>query len=350
VAHQQLVEITKAMAMEPSILLLDEPTSALSRKEAEKVFAFLRRLADQGVLIVYITHRLQEIHRMADTVTALRDGTTTGSIPAAGATPERIVSMMFGEQVRFTRVVDTLPTDIPVLDVQNLSRGEHFQDISFTLHRGEILGIAGLMGSGRTELLRAIAGADRADAGSVTVDGHTLLPESPQQMKDLGVVLTPENRKEQGLVLPLATRLNVCLASYGRIARRGFITTAREHAVTRRIAEDLAITMADPSAPVASLSGGNQQKVVLGKWLATAPRVILFDEPTRGIDIRSKVQMFQTILRLSREGIGSVVVSSELEELPDICHRILTMKEGRLTGSLDPATTTLEELFSRCMA
>jgi ribose transport system ATP-binding protein len=349
VAQQQLVEIAKAMADEPSILILDEPTSALSHQEATQVFSLLRTLVERGVLIIYITHRLQEIDRIADTVTALRDGISTPTIPIAEATPESIVTMMFGQNIRFSRIVDKPPGTKPVLQVERLTGRAGFNDISFTLHEGEILGIAGLLGSGRTELLRAIAGADRIRSGSLIVNGEAVHPYSPEQMKKHGVVLTPENRKEQGLVQMLSVRANICIASLQRIAVHGFTSVKRENSVVQSTIKDLLIAVPDAGFPVSSLSGGNQQKVVLGKWLNAHPRIMLFDEPTRGIDLHAKLQIFQLIVRLSGKGISSIVVSSELEELMDICHRILIMKDGAITGSFDPAQSPLDELFRLCM-
>jgi ribose transport system ATP-binding protein len=349
VAQQQLVEIAKAMADEPSILLLDEPTSALSHQEAAQVFALLRTLVEGGVLIIYITHRLQEIDRIADTVTALRDGFSTPTIPIAEATPESIVTMMFGQNIRFTRMVVAPAGERPVLQVEHLTGVSGFNDVSFTLHEGEILGIAGLLGSGRTELLRAIAGADTPRGGSLFVNGRIIRPQSPGQMQRHGVVLTPENRKEQGLVQMLSVRANVCLASLGQIATHGFTTVKREDRVVQSVTTDLVIEVPDYGYPVSSLSGGNQQKVVLGKWLNARPRIILFDEPTRGIDLHAKLQIFQLIVGLSAQGISSIVVSSELEELMDICHRILIMKDGAVTGSFDPGSSSLDELFRLCM-
>lgn len=349
VAQQQLIEIAKAMAEEPSILLLDEPTSALSHQEAAHVFTLLRTLAERGVLIIYITHRLQEIGFVADTVTALRDGISTPSIPIADATPESIVTMMFGKNIRFSRMVDRPAGTTPVMEVRSLTGEGSFHDVSFTLHKGEILGIAGLLGSGRTRLLRSIAGVDIPVSGELLIDGETVHPHSPEQMKRLGVVLTPENRKDQGLVQMLAVRANICLASLHRSAVHGFITRKREQRVAEASIRDLDIAVPDTEFPVSSLSGGNQQKVVLAKWLNTHPRIMLLDEPTRGIDLHAKLQIFHLIMRLSAQGISSIVVSSELEELMDICHRILVMKNGRMTGSFDPATSSLDELFGVCM-
>jgi ABC-type sugar transport system ATPase subunit len=221
--------------------------------------------------------------------------------------------------------------------------------VNFTLHAGEILGIAGMIGAGRTELLRAIFGADPVEAGEIVMDGETLRPDSPRGMTRRGLALAPEDRKAQALVLPLSIRANVCLASLHRVGAQGLITRRRERAVATEMAARLAIKLGDPEDPVESLSGGNQQKVVVGKWLGAQPRVMLFDEPTRGIDVQAKQKIFQIIWDLSRAGISSIFVSSELEELIEVCHRILIMKHGAIAGEVDPATVTADELTLACM-
>jgi ribose transport system ATP-binding protein len=350
VAQQQMVEIARAMSHSPAVLMLDEPTSALAHDETERLFTLLRTLAARGVVILYITHRLEEISRIADTVTVLRNGRHVGTIGAAEATPAIIVQMIFGEVVQKTRPPGLLARQEPVLEVRNFTRTGAFTNVSFDLHAGEILGIAGLLGSGRTELLRALFGADPHDSGTVLLGGIPVRPSSPAQMCQHGMALAPENRKEEGLVQILSTRANLCLASLQRIARHGFTTAGRERAVAAQSIHDVAISLPSVDAPVSALSGGNQQKVVVAKWLNTNPRVILLDEPTRGIDLQAKQQMFQLIWDLSARGIGSIVVSSELEELMDICHRIMIMKKGTLTGEISPQHSTLEQLFARCMS
>lgn len=349
VAQQQIVEIAKAMSYEPAVLMLDEPTSALAQHETDHLFMLLRKLAAQGVVLIYITHRLQEIPRIADTVTVLRDGRVVGTLPIGQMSATTLVHMMFGEVVQNVRPPDLVAGREPVMKVSRLGRSGAFRDVSFTLHRGEILGIAGLLGSGRTELLRSLFGADPPDSGEVEVAGTVVRPRSPSEMTRLGLALVPEKRKEEGLVQILSTRANMCLASLGRISRRGVITRAMETAVSRRRAEEASISVPDLEAAVAALSGGNQQKVVLAKWLTNAPRVMLLDEPTRGIDVQAKQQIFQIIWDLSRRGMALLVVSSELEELLDVSHRILIMKKGTLAGEMDPSSGRLEQLFSACM-
>jgi ribose transport system ATP-binding protein len=349
VAEQQIVEIAKAMSFDPSVLMLDEPTSALAQAETSHLFALLRNLAARGVAILYITHRLQELRRIADTVTVLRDGRHVGTIAIADATPQRLVEMMFGEVVQKERPSDLEAGDRPVLEVRRLGRRGSFHDVSFTLRGGEILGIAGMLGSGRTELLRALFGADPYDTGEILIEGRPVRAASPERMKHLGVAFTPENRQAQALVQMLSTRANVCLASLDRIARRGFLTRARERTVVGRLVERLAILAPDIEQPVSSLSGGNQQKVVVAKWLNTDPRVILFDEPTRGIDVQAKQQIFQIMWDLGRQGISCLFVSSELEELLEVCHRILIMKKGTIVGEVRPEGVAVDELLARCM-
>ena len=349
VAQQQIVEIAKAMSFKPSVLMLDEPTSALAQHETGRLFDLVRKLAARGVAILYITHRLQELPQIADSVTVLRDGKCVGVVPMAEATPQGIVQMMFGEVVQRQRPVDLKAGREPVLEVRGLGRRGQFHDVTFTLYRGEVLGIAGMLGSGRTELLRAIFGAEPFDHGEILVEGRPVRSPSPDRLKDLGVAFTPENRNQQGLVQLLSTRANVCLAALDRIAMCGMLTRARQRAAARRLARQLDIQIPDLEQPVSTLSGGNQQKVVVAKWLHTEPRVILFDEPTRGIDVQAKQQIFQIMWDLSRRGVSSVFVSSELEELLEVCHRVLIIKKGTLAGEVRPGLLSADELFVRCM-
>jgi ribose transport system ATP-binding protein len=349
IAQQQVVEIAKAMSYEPSILILDEPTSALAQHETERLFDVLKKLKMRGVVLLYITHRLQELREIADTVTALRNGALVGTIGIDQATPAAIVQMMFGEVVQHSRPADLIVPTEPFVEVRSLCRGGAFRDVSFTVNKGEVLGIAGLLGSGRTELLRAIFGADPPDSGELIIAGQHIRPTSPEQMKGLGVAMTPENRKDQGLVQLLSTRINLCMSSLQQIAYHGFLTRAREERMVEHNVQELDINVARMDAPVAFLSGGNQQKVVIGKWLNTNPRLVLLDEPTRGIDVQAKQQMFQIIWNMSKRGISCIVVSSELEELLDICHRILIMRSGRIVSDVRPSELSLESLFAACM-
>jgi len=351
VGQQQVVEIAKAMSFNPSVLLLDEPTSALATREVNLLFTLVRRLRDRGVTILYITHRMNELFEIADTCTVLRDGIFAGSVEMTEASHSLIVEMMFGETARARRparkAIDR--SAAPVLAVDGLTRHGDFEDVSLAVHRGEILGIAGLLGAGRTEVMRAIFGADPVDAGSVTVNGRTVPTATPKQMKEAGLGYTPENRKEVGLVQILSTHDNLCMASLGRIAPSGVITRGREKAsVTRQIA-DLAIKVSEPLLPVSSLSGGNQQKVVIGNWLNTQPKVMFFDEPSRGVDVQAKRQIFDIIWDQAERGLAAIFVSTELEEVLEVADRILVMRQGRIVAEVDPTATTLDELYRLCM-
>ncbi len=350
VAQQQVIEIAKAMSFGPSVLMLDEPTSALAQHETEMLFRIVRRLADSGVAIIYITHRLQELARIVDCVTVLRDGKHVGTVDFKQTTPESIVRMIFGSVVQKEKPAGLLAGKEPLLEVRGLSRQGKFRGVDLTVHRGEILGIAGMLGSGRTELLRAIFGADRFDEGQIILEGRAVGHKSVRGMMRGGAALIPENRKEQSLVLNLSIRTNLCLASLGSVGRAGMITKRREQNVAREFIPRLAIKLADAGQAVGAVSGGNQEKVVLGKWLNTHPGLMLFDEPTRGIDLEAKQQIFQIMWELSRQGIGIIFVSSELEELVEVCHRIVVMKAGTITEEVDPRSATVEELAVRCMS
>ncbi|TPP05492.1 sugar ABC transporter ATP-binding protein [Rhizobium glycinendophyticum] len=350
IGRQQLVEIVKAMSLNPSILQLDEPTSALAQAEVQQLFGLVRRLRDRGVTIIYISHRLAELGEIADTVTALRDGHFTGSCPMADATPAVILQMMFGDITPAIRPPRPIAAGEPILSVRNLSIEPMLKSVSFDLHKGEVLGIAGMLGSGRTELLRAIYGAGSANGGEIRIDGRRVEDVSIQTMKRLGIGYTSEDRKESGLVQILSIHANLCLAAMQRFSHRGFVTEGRERPAVERQIGDLSIKIGSPMLPVSSLSGGNQQKVVVGNWLNNAPRILLFDEPGRGVDVQAKQQIYQIIWSKALEGLSSIVVSTELEDLVECCDRILILRDGRITeefvnDGLDPKT-----LYAACMA
>lgn len=348
VGQQQVVEIAKAMSFNPKVLILDEPTSALAQHEVESLFEIVRRLRDQGVTIIYISHRLQELYQIADTVTVLRDGKLVGNLDIENATTEQIVDMMFGEVVTSGRPY-TEPGSDPVLSVEGLHRSKWFQDVSFVLHRGEVLGIAGMLGSGRTELLRSIYGADPLDGGTISFGEYSGGRPSLRWMKSQGLGLTPENRQEAGLIQKHTVHENLTLAALRRISPSGFRNQKREHEAVSRQVDRLDISLASTDAVISSLSGGNQQKVVIGNWLNDDPRVLFFDEPSRGIDVAAKQHIFRIIWDLSAEGISSIFVSTELEELLEVCHRILIMRNGTITEEVHPEEITLAQLYARCM-
>ena len=349
VAQQQVVEIAKAMSADPSVLMLDEPTSALARHETERLFALVRRLAARGVAIIYISHRLQELHQIADRITVLRDGRHIDTRAMADTSAADIVHRMFGEVVQRARPQDLSIGTQPALRVKNLARADAFHDIDFTLYEGEVLGIAGMLGAGRTELLKSLFGAEPFDSGHIEIAGQTITDPTPMRMKERGMAFTPENRKEEALVQTHSIRANMCMAGMDRIARGFYTTRALEQQHVDIQVERLQIKVTDTEHAVSSLSGGNQQKVVVANWLNNQPRIVLFDEPTRGIDVQAKQQIFQVMWDLSRERIASIFVSTELEELHEVCHRILIMQNGRITGQVRPEDIAPDELYVRCM-
>lgn len=349
VGQQQTIEIIKAISSDPSILLLDEPTSALAAHEVEQLFMLVRRLRDRGVTIIYITHRMNELFEICDTCTVLRDGAYIGSVELKSSSPDEIVEMMFGELSAKSVSRRNYQRAEPVLQIRGLGRKGAFSDISFDLHRGEILGIAGLLGSGRTELLRSIFGADPFDEGSIALDGKVIDRPNPKRMKALGFGYTPEDRKHSALVQMLPVRDNLVLANLSNISSIGVIRPDHENKLVAGQIADLAIKIPDPSLPVSRLSGGNQQKVVVGNWLNTAPRIIFFDEPTRGIDLKAKEQMFEIIAQQASKGVSCIFVSSELEEVHNVADRILVLKQGKLVADLDPRKLKLAELYRYCM-
>ena len=347
--QRQLVEIAKAMSFNPHVLLLDEPTSSLAQSEAEKLFQVVRRLREKGVIILYISHKLQEIFEIADTVTVIRDGLLVGIKNVADITKEELIHMMFGD-IKVGTIPDDLKcTDEPVLEIKNLTTKNQFENINFTLHKGEVLGIAGLLGSGRSELLRAIFGADGYDEGEVTVYGKKLGKSNPKKGKEAGLAFTSENRKEEGLILIHSIRENIVLASIKALLNGFIVSKKREKEYVERQVKNLEIKVSSTELPVSSLSGGNQQKVLVGNWINTEPKIMILDEPSRGIDVNAKQQIFDIVWEQSRQGISSIIVSSELEELIQTCHRILIMQEGKITDEVFPKELEVDQLYAMCM-
>jgi ribose transport system ATP-binding protein len=349
VAQQQLVEIAKAISFDPRVMILDEPTSALASEEVDVLHKVVRRLAAQGRAIIYVTHRLQEIPKVADSVTVLRDGRKIGTIPVAEATPERITNMMIGGDWQRTEWQRDAELGEVKLSVKNLSQAGMLHDISFEVRAGEVLGIAGLLGSGRTELLRAIFGLDPIDSGEIYVKGRRIPKVNPRIMKANGVGLTPEDRKKQGLVLVFSVKDNLTLASLHRASRNGILDPAREQALADEMVASVAIKTASIEVKTKTLSGGNQQKVVIGNWLNTLPEILIMDEPTRGIDIQAKEQIFSLVRDLARKGLAVLFVSSELEEVLDVADRILVINQGRITTEASHDELDLEKLMSLAM-
>ena len=345
----QILEIVKAVSYNPKVLLLDEPTSALASHEIQSLFEMIRALKTRDVIIIYISHKLHELWQIADTCTVLRDGKIAGTANMDSVDRAQILNMMFGNLELKTRPQDLEVSDEVILSVNGLGRKNKFEDVSFDLKKGEVLGIAGMLGSGRTELLRAIFGADKADHGEINFLGERISNPNPEKMRNAGFALTPEDRKREGLNLKSSVKNNLCYAALNLISNGAIVDRKKENAIVNKQINDLEIKVSHPDDPITSLSGGNQQKVVVGNWLNINPRVIFFDEPSRGIDVNAKQQIFQIIWEQSRKGVSSIMVSSELEELLEVCHRILIMREGRIAKEIFPENYTIEELYSLCM-
>jgi len=345
----QMLEIVKAMSYKPKVLLLDEPTSALASNEIQSLFNMIRTLKTKDVIIIYISHKLHELWQIADTCTVLRDGKNIGTVEMGNINRAQILHMMFGNLELKSRPLDLAVSDEVLLSVKGLCRGNKFSNISFDLKKGEILGIAGMLGSGRTELLRAIFGADRADKGEIVLCGEKISDPNPEKMRNSGLAMTPEDRKREGLNFKSTVKNNLCYAGLNIISEGFFVNKKREDEFVNRQITGLDIKVSNPDDPLTSLSGGNQQKVVVGNWLNISPKVIFFDEPSRGIDVNAKQQIFQIIWEQSRKGVSCIMVSSELEELLEVCHRILIMKDGQIIGEIVPEQVKIEELYSLCM-
>ncbi|MCC8140891.1 MAG: sugar ABC transporter ATP-binding protein [Lachnospiraceae bacterium] len=346
----QVVEIAKAMSFNPKVLMLDEPTSSLANNEVECLFDVIRELKKQDIIIIYISHKLHEIPEITDTITVLRDGKFIGTINTEGTTHKEIVDMMFGDVAIRSRPEDIKAGEKTVLEVKHLSRKNKFEDVSFELKEGEVLGIAGMLGAGRTELLKSIFGADPYDSGEIYVKGEKVKKKtSPIVMKSYGLGLTPEDRKSEGLILKHSIKDNLCYASMDKTSHGWLEDKKLRNQAADKQVEELEIKIPDINAAVSSLSGGNQQKVVVGNWLNTQPAIMMYDEPSRGIDVNAKQQIFEIMWEQSKRGVSTIFVSSELEELLEVCNRILIMKGGRITGEISPDDINVNDLYALSM-
>lgn len=354
VGEQQLVEIAKALSLNARILIMDEPTSALSEAEANKLFAVVRKLRAGGVSIIYITHRIEEVFEISDRVMVLRDGARIGVSEAGGTTREEIIRLMVGRELNDLFNKEPTAASGELLSVENLcfappdgSGKRRLEGISLTLHRGEVLGIAGLMGSGRTELFECLFGVHpRNTMGEIRFEGAQVLIGKPRDAIELGISLVTEDRKGQGLVLLRSIGENLSLPLIREFSQLFFMNNKLERTRWQEQMDALRIKAPSYAALAGSLSGGNQQKVALGKWLLTKPKVLLLDEPTRGIDVGAKSEIYQLIHRLAKDGMGIIVISSELPEVLGISDRILTFCEGRLTGEFRREEATQEKLLA----
>jgi rhamnose transport system ATP-binding protein len=350
IADQQVVEIGKALSLDARVIVMDEPTAALSAAETGRLFDVIAALRAQGTAVLFISHRLEEVFEICERVTVMRDGSHVLTSPLAGLTAADLVRAMVGRELAERPPADgaAVPGG-PVLTVERLTREGVFTDISLTVRAGEIVTLAGLVGSGRSEVARAVFGIDRYDAGSVTVRGQDLKRASPTSAMAAGIGFVPEDRRQQGLVMDMSVQQNVALASLGQLRKGGLVRASAERAMASDWAARLKIKYGRLTDPVAMLSGGNQQKVVLAKWLGREPRVLIVDEPTRGIDVATKAEVHHLLAGLAKSGVGVLMISSELPEVLGVSDRVLVMREGRLVAEFSRADASEEAIMSAAM-
>ena len=342
-AQTKLAEIARALLRQARVIIMDEPTAALPSDDVERLFKLVKDLKAQGVSIIYISHRLEEIFEIADTVSVLRDGTKVGSSPVADIDQAWLIHQMVGRELKDLYPRTHREPGEVLLEVNHLTRKGVFEDISFQVREGEVVGMAGLVGSGRSEVARAIFGIDPSDSGSVTLNGKPL-PRNPKAVIAEGLALLPEDRSAQGLVLPFSVQKNVALSVMPTLYPRGVLNETRERNLATTFIDTLSIRTPSAATPAASLSGGNQQKVVLGKWLAAEPRVFILDEPTQGVDVGAKREIHRQVDELVQQGVGILLISSDLPEVLGMADRILVMQEGRLAAEL-PGDAGPEEVM-----
>jgi rhamnose transport system ATP-binding protein len=348
IADQQITEIGKALSLDARIIVMDEPTAALSAAEVDRLFDVVSALREAGKAVLFISHRLEEVFAICQRVTVMRDGAQVFSRELDGLTADDLVRAMVGRELAGWHADhhDVAADGPPVLTVERLTREGVFTDVSLTVAAGEIVALAGLVGSGRSEVARAVFGVDRYDAGSVTVGRRELRKGSPAAAMSAGVGFVPEDRRQQGLVMDMSVQQNVALASLGRLRSHGLLRAGAEHSLAADWADRLTIKYGRLTDPVAMLSGGNQQKVVLAKWLARKPSLLIVDEPTRGIDVATKAEVHQLLVDLAGSGVAVLMISSELPEVLRVSDRILVMREGRLVAEYPQAGATEEQIMA----
>jgi ABC-type sugar transport system ATPase subunit len=349
-AVQQMIEIAKALLTNVKLLVMDEPTSSLTDKETARLFKVIAELRARGTSVVFISHKLSEVFAVTDRMVVLRDGRNAGELDSRTGTMEELIAAMVGRALGSFAARDSLPPGAEVLRVESLSGPPHVQDVSFTLHRGEILGLAGLIGSGRTETARLLIGAARKTRGRVLIAGKEVHIGSPREAVAHGIAYVPEDRKTQALVLPMSVRENLTLSIHRLLVRlRAFLSRRKEEEVTDAYVASLRIKISSREQVVNNLSGGNQQKVVLAKWLATRPTILILDEPTRGIDVAAKAEVHRIVSELAKEGVAILLISSELPEILALSDRVLVMHEGKAMKLLPRAEATQETIMSAAL-
>ncbi len=349
VGNRQRVEILRALSQDARILIMDEPTAALTEHDVQRLFAIVRRLRDRGVGVVYISHRLEEIFVLGDRITVLRDGEHVATRTVAETKPEELIQMMVGRQIDQLFPKETVPIGEPVLEARNLRREPQTLDVSLTVRAGEIVGLAGLVGSGRSELAQVLFGITPATSGEIRVSGKAVKVSSPADARAVGIAYVPEDRATQGLVRPMTVRENFSMAILPRLAKSGFIDFGAEMNLARDGVKRFNVKTHTTEQVVNKLSGGNQQKIVLGKWLATNPRLLILDEPTRGIDVGAKAEIHRLMVELARQGLAILMISSELPEVLGMSDRVLVMREGRLVAEVPRSEATQNRVAAAMM-
>jgi ribose transport system ATP-binding protein len=334
VSQRQLVEIAKALSMNASLLIMDEPNSSLADAETERLFGVIETLKKQGVAIIYVSHKIEEVLRLADRISVLRDGVYRGTLPRAEASVDKVIQMMVGRELRREHVDDKRAIGDVRLSVEKLS-GERFKDVSFTVRQGEIVGFAGLVGAGRSETARAIFGADPFSAGKILLDGKEVRFKSPNQAIRSGLAMVPEDRKQLSLFMNLTILFNMSVAKLPGFSRAGIISNRRVAQSAVEFIKLLSIKLGSVNNPVSSLSGGNQQKTILARWLAINPKLLILDEPTHGVDVGAKADIYRLMRDLAEQGVSILLISSELPEILTMSDRVVVMHEGEVTGILD---------------
>lgn len=353
VSEKQLVEITKALSHNASMIIMDEPNSALSPGETHFLFEIIRRLKNRGVSILFISHRIDEVFEISDRITVLRDGKLIGTINKEDATVDGVISMMVGRELKrilYTKEGTAEEASVQkdeVLSVQSLTLGKEFKDVSFTLHKGEIFGVFGLVGAGRTQLAEAIFGLRKPDSGEVLVDGKPVRLKDPSQAVRLGIGFVPEDRKNFGIFPNMAVEDNINMTSYNQVATGGWIHLRKASSQAQRLVKDLDVRLSSLAQRIGSLSGGNQQKAILARWLAVNPHILIMDEPTRGIDVGAKAQIYNIMHQMANQGITILMISSEIEEIMAISDTIMVLRRGVVSTTITHSQATTDSLMKQ---
>lgn len=348
VSHKQMVEIAKALSFNSKLIIMDEPSSSLTHDEMRELVEIIHQLKSQGISVIYISHKLDEIFEFCDTVTVMRDGQVVGTNAVKDFTRREMVSMMVGRSIENEFPERPRSAGGTLMEVSGI-RTRKLHDVSFTLKKGEILGLVGLVGAGRTEIVRALFGADKIKAGTIAIDGRQVPIRNPRDAMKQGICLVPEDRKQQGLILPFSVENNISIACLKELYRFGVLDKAKEKQIAERYIEKLRIKTPTTRTAVESLSGGNQQKCIIGRWLELSPKILIMDEPTKGIDVGAKYEIYLLMKQIVENGGSIILISSELPEVIHMSNRVLTVCEGRITGEFDPEKDSVNEIMEKAL-